>query len=56
MLVLDAKKGTFSLSVSGFDFPTAVANPVSIGFAFGDKAGAAQALWTAKGAGRYLVK
>jgi hypothetical protein len=55
-LVLDAKKGTFSLAVSSFDFPQAVANPVSLGFAFGDKAGAAQGVWTAKGAGKYSAK
>jgi len=46
---LDSAKGTFSLTVAKFDFPSAAGNPVFVGFVLGDEAGAAQETWTAKG-------
>jgi hypothetical protein len=55
-LVLDAKKGTFSLSVTAFDFPAAQAGAVRFGVALGSKAGATQASWSPKGAGKLVLK
>jgi hypothetical protein len=53
-LVLDAKKGTFSLTASGFDLG-AVQSRVSLGMALGDDAGASETLWTQSGPGKLVL-
>jgi hypothetical protein len=55
-LTLDTRRGTFSATASSFDFPAAPANPVTLGFALGRRAGAVSTAWTAKGAGRLVAK
>jgi hypothetical protein len=54
-LILDPRKGTFSLTVSGFDLP-AGGNPVYLGAALGAKAGATQAVFTPARAGKLVLK
>jgi hypothetical protein len=55
-LVLDPTKETFSLAVSGFEFPTAVVNPIRLGLALGDEAGAASSAWRANGARKLVLR
>jgi hypothetical protein len=55
-LDLNAKKGTFALSVTGFDFPAAAQSALGFGVALGDKAGATTFVWQEKAAGKYVGK
>jgi hypothetical protein len=55
-LDLNVKRGTFSLSVAGFDFQSTPSGAVTVGMALGDQAGAARSTWARKAAGKFVLR